>query len=95
MTPGVHFPFFNSQGSSKADIYCDFMSTTKGSVTDHPFPYSDHEALTAELRLKMLTPTETESDCKSKNQDSAAGRFTCHASRVALTMPMSADWYLD
>lgn len=90
----MHFPFFNSQGSPKADIYCDFMSTTKGSVTDHPFPYSDHEALTSELRLKMHT-NETESDSKSKNQDSAAGRFTRHASRVALTMPMSADWYLD
>lgn len=52
------------------------MSTTKGSATDNPFPYSDHEALSAELRLKTHSPAETESDGKSKNQESAAGRFT-------------------
>uniref|UniRef100_A0A3Q3B9S6 Sphingomyelin phosphodiesterase 2 n=1 Tax=Kryptolebias marmoratus TaxID=37003 RepID=A0A3Q3B9S6_KRYMA len=34
------------------DVDCDFMSTTKGSVPDQPFPYSDHEALTAQLQLK-------------------------------------------
>ena len=31
------------------------MSTTKGSVPDHAFPYSDHEALTAELRLERVS----------------------------------------
>lgn len=49
------------------------MSTTKGSVPDHPFPYSDHEALTAELRLETRTRTEAENDRKVMNQDAAAG----------------------
>lgn len=49
------------------------MSTTKGSVPDHPFPYSDHEALTAELRLETRTRTEAENDRKVMSQDAAAG----------------------
>jgi len=36
-------------------LHCDSMSTTKGSVPDHAFPYSDHEALTAELRLEPVS----------------------------------------
>uniref|UniRef100_A0A3Q0RRI4 sphingomyelin phosphodiesterase n=1 Tax=Amphilophus citrinellus TaxID=61819 RepID=A0A3Q0RRI4_AMPCI len=59
------------QGSSETDIYCDSMSTTKGSVPDRSFPYSDHEALTAELRLGVHIPTETGSDRQSKKEDSA------------------------
>lgn len=51
------------------------MSTTKGSVPDHPFPYSDHEALTAELRLETHTRTEAENDRKAISQDAAAGIF--------------------
>lgn len=62
-----------SQGSSKADIRCDFMSTTKGSVTDHPFPYSDHEALTSELRLTVHAPTETHCGRKPDSQESDTG----------------------
>nr|XP_046239037.1 sphingomyelin phosphodiesterase 2 [Scatophagus argus] len=69
---GIRIDYILFKGSSKADIYCDFMSTTKGSVPDHPFPYSDHEALTAELRLEIRTVTETDSVRESKNQDSAA-----------------------
>ncbi len=87
------FFFLISQGSSKKDIYCDFMSTTKGSVPDHPFPYSDHEALTAELRLEIHTETEAESDRQSKNQDSAAGILTRHASLMPLGTPMSFDHF--
>lgn len=49
------------------------MSTTKGSVPDHPFPYSDHEALTAELRLETRTRTEAENDRKVMSQYAAAG----------------------
>lgn len=68
-----------SQGSSKADVCCDFMSTTKGSVANHPFPYSDHEALTSELRLTVHNPTETDCGRKPGNQESATGRSANHA----------------
>ncbi|XP_044028215.1 sphingomyelin phosphodiesterase 2 [Siniperca chuatsi] len=71
---GIRIDYILFKGSSKVDICCDFMSTTKGSVPDHPFPYSDHEALTTELRLGTHTPAETGSDKQSKNQDSAAGK---------------------
>ncbi|KAM6946548.1 sphingomyelin phosphodiesterase 2 isoform 1-T2 [Lycodopsis pacificus] len=73
---GIRIDYILFKGSSKTDIYCDFMSTTKGSVPDHPFPYSDHEALTAGLRLETQTPTETGSDRQrtSKKRDSAAGK---------------------
>ncbi|XP_038551753.1 sphingomyelin phosphodiesterase 2-like [Micropterus salmoides] len=70
---GIRIDYILFKGSSKVDICCDFMSTTKGSVPDHPFPYSDHEALTTELRLETHTPTEARLDKQSKNQDSAAG----------------------
>ncbi|XP_055016986.1 sphingomyelin phosphodiesterase 2 isoform X2 [Boleophthalmus pectinirostris] len=57
-------------GSLKAEIRCDFMSTTKGSVPDKPFPYSDHEALTADLRLKPLISQETTHDNDSTHDSS-------------------------
>ncbi|TRY82184.1 hypothetical protein DNTS_000380 [Danionella cerebrum] len=38
-------------GSQRVNMKCDSLSTTKGSVPDKPFPYSDHEALTAQLSL--------------------------------------------
>lgn len=69
---GIRIDYILFKGSSKMDVSCDFMCTTKGSVPNHPFPYSDHEALTAELRLKTHTPSETGSDSQSKNQDFAA-----------------------
>lgn len=71
---GIRIDYILFKGSSEKDIYCDFMSTTKGSVPDHPFPYSDHEALTAELRMETHTPTEAERDRQAKNLDSAAGK---------------------
>lgn len=71
---GIRIDYILFKGSSKTDITCDYMCTTKGSVPDHPFPYSDHEALTAELRLKTHTPTDNGSDSQSKSQDSAAER---------------------
>ncbi|XP_041639725.1 sphingomyelin phosphodiesterase 2 isoform X2 [Cheilinus undulatus] len=71
---GIRIDYVLFKGSSKTDITCDYMCTTKGSVPDHPFPYSDHEALTAELRLKTHTPTDDGSDSQSKSQDSAAER---------------------
>lgn len=71
---GIRIDYILFKGSSEMDIHCDYMSTTKGSVPDHPFPYSDHEALTAELRLDPHTPAETGSDRQSKDQDCAAGK---------------------
>ncbi|KAM7005364.1 sphingomyelin phosphodiesterase 2 [Tautogolabrus adspersus] len=69
---GIRIDYILFKGSPKTDISCDFMCTTKGSIPDHPFPYSDHEALTAELRLKTHTPSDTGSDSQSKKQDSPA-----------------------
>lgn len=69
---GIRIDYILFKGSSKTDVYCDFMSTTKGSVPDHPFPYSDHEALTAGFRLEIHTPTEKGSERQPKCQDSAA-----------------------
>ncbi|KAJ0068646.1 hypothetical protein NL108_010334, partial [Boleophthalmus pectinirostris] len=59
---GIRIDYILFKGSLKAEIRCDFMSTTKGSVPDKPFPYSDHEALTADLRLKPLISQETTHD---------------------------------
>lgn len=81
----ISFVFlFYLQGSSKLDIHCDSMSTTKGSVPNHPFPYSDHEALTSELRLDPHTPAETGSDGQSKDQECAAGIFLWHLYNLRL-----------
>lgn len=44
------------QGSTKVSMKCESLSTTKGSVAGKPFPYSDHEALTAELTLLQSDP---------------------------------------
>ncbi|XP_015259394.1 PREDICTED: sphingomyelin phosphodiesterase 2 [Cyprinodon variegatus] len=63
---GIRIDYILFKGSSKTNVYCDFMSTTKGSVPGHPLPYSDHEALTAELRLESKIPAQTGSD---KTQD--------------------------
>ncbi|KAE8298283.1 Sphingomyelin phosphodiesterase 2 [Larimichthys crocea] len=71
---GLRIDYILYKGSPKVNIYCDYMCTTKGSVPDHPFPYSDHEALTAELRLETHTPSEAQSDKKLWKHDSAAGK---------------------
>ncbi|XP_072237801.1 sphingomyelin phosphodiesterase 2 isoform X1 [Leuresthes tenuis] len=71
---GIRIDYILFKGSSSTEIHCGFMSTTKGSVPDHPFPYSDHEALTAELTLKSNIPEEAGSNRQSKTWDSAPGR---------------------
>lgn len=65
----IHVSVVNSQGSSRANVCCDFMCTTKGSVANQPFPYSDHEAVTAHLRLKARTTA----DMVSESPNSSAG----------------------
>ncbi|KAM8915486.1 sphingomyelin phosphodiesterase 2-like isoform 2-T4 [Spinachia spinachia] len=74
---GIRIDYILFKGSSNTDIYCDFMSTTKGSVPEHPFPYSDHEALTSALRVETHAPAEAPSDGQrsSTNRDSAAGKM--------------------
>lgn len=69
---GIRIDYILFKGSSLVDIHCDSMSTTRGSVPGRPFPYSDHEALTSELRMESV---QTRSDGKSKDQDSAAGQL--------------------
>lgn len=68
---GIRIDYILFKGSSKTDIFCDSMSTTKGSVAGHPFPYSDHEALMAELRLESHDAPETGRDKKPRDQPSA------------------------
>lgn len=67
------FLFSYLQGSSKVDLHCDSMVTTKGSIPDHPFPYSDHEALTSELRLEQHAAQETRKDQHYDDKDTNAG----------------------
>ncbi|XP_014847887.1 PREDICTED: sphingomyelin phosphodiesterase 2 [Poecilia mexicana] len=69
---GIRIDYILFKGSSTAKIYCDFMSTTKGSVPGHPLPYSDHEALTAELRLESHIPAQAGSD---KTHDTPAEKL--------------------
>ncbi|XP_047437945.1 sphingomyelin phosphodiesterase 2 [Mugil cephalus] len=72
---GIRIDYILIKGSSKTSIHCDVMRTTKGSVADSPFPYSDHEALTAELRLGSHVTADTADDGQAKNKDSAAGKL--------------------
>ncbi|XP_026857557.1 sphingomyelin phosphodiesterase 2a [Electrophorus electricus] len=46
---GIRIDYILIKGSGSVNVRCESMSTTKGSVPDKPFPYSDHEALTTEL----------------------------------------------
>ncbi|KAM9757927.1 sphingomyelin phosphodiesterase 2 isoform 1-T2 [Menidia menidia] len=71
---GIRIDYILFKGSSSTQINCGVMSTTKGSVPGHPFPYSDHEALTSELRLRPHIPAEAGGDGQSKTQDSAPGK---------------------
>ncbi|XP_026055064.1 sphingomyelin phosphodiesterase 2a [Carassius auratus] len=48
---GIRIDYILMKGSQRMTVKCESLSTTKGPVADKPFPYSDHEALTAELTL--------------------------------------------
>ncbi|KAM9408566.1 sphingomyelin phosphodiesterase 2 isoform 1-T2 [Pholidichthys leucotaenia] len=72
---GIRIDYILFKGTAKVDIHCDSMSTTKGSIAGSPFPYSDHEALTAELRLESPISTETGSGGSSKTEDFATGKL--------------------
>uniref|UniRef100_A0A3P9HQ42 Sphingomyelin phosphodiesterase 2 n=1 Tax=Oryzias latipes TaxID=8090 RepID=A0A3P9HQ42_ORYLA len=68
---GIRIDYILFKGSSRAEIGCDSMSTTKGSAADSPFPFSDHEALTAELKLDSCVSAQTGNDKPCKTPDSA------------------------
>uniref|UniRef100_A0A673GJ63 sphingomyelin phosphodiesterase n=1 Tax=Sinocyclocheilus rhinocerous TaxID=307959 RepID=A0A673GJ63_9TELE len=51
---GIRIDYILMKGSQRVSMKCESLSTTKGPVADKPFPYSDHEALTAELALLRL-----------------------------------------
>lgn len=83
----------NSQGSFRANVCCDFMCTTKGSVANQPFPYSDHEAVTAHLRLKARTTA----DMVSESPNSSAGMLhpvPARAQSQGNTPPSEGDYTL-
>uniref|UniRef100_A0A8C1I906 sphingomyelin phosphodiesterase n=1 Tax=Cyprinus carpio TaxID=7962 RepID=A0A8C1I906_CYPCA len=48
---GIRIDYILMKGSQRVTMKCESLSTTKGPVADKPFPYSDHEALTAEFGL--------------------------------------------
>ncbi|XP_059383288.1 sphingomyelin phosphodiesterase 2-like [Carassius carassius] len=50
---GIRIDYILMKGSQRVTVKCESLSTTKGPVADKPFPYSDHEALTAELSLLL------------------------------------------
>ncbi|XP_061640944.1 sphingomyelin phosphodiesterase 2 isoform X2 [Phyllopteryx taeniolatus] len=70
---GIRIDYILFKGSSKANIQCASMCTTKGSVLGKAFPYSDHEALTAEFRLDVLAPSEAGGDFRTRSHDCAGG----------------------
>ncbi|XP_061582826.1 sphingomyelin phosphodiesterase 2 isoform X2 [Cololabis saira] len=72
---GIRIDYILFKGSPKTGIHCDSMSTTKGSVPNHPFPYSDHEALTAQLRLESHVPAEAGDDRQLKTHNFNAGNL--------------------
>ncbi|XP_051561827.1 sphingomyelin phosphodiesterase 2-like [Myxocyprinus asiaticus] len=60
---GIRIDYILFKGSGQVDVSCESLSTTKGPVPGQPFPYSDHEALTAEF---LLTPTKKVYGCSER-----------------------------
>ncbi|XP_029550764.1 sphingomyelin phosphodiesterase 2 isoform X1 [Salmo trutta] len=71
---GIRIDYILYKGSGRVSIQCESLSTTKGSVPDHPFPYSDHEALSAELQLQTLTQQAGGDETRGE-QDCATGKL--------------------
>ncbi|XP_051987035.1 sphingomyelin phosphodiesterase 2-like isoform X2 [Xyrauchen texanus] len=69
---GIRIDYILFKGSGQVDASCESLSTTKGPVPGQPFPYSDHEALTAEL---LLTPTKKGYGCSERE-------FGCVADKI-------------
>ncbi|KAJ8258072.1 hypothetical protein GJAV_G00192850 [Gymnothorax javanicus] len=56
---GIRIDYILFKGSKRVNVKCESLSTTKGSVPGRPFPYSDHEALSAELVLQNTEEGES------------------------------------
>ncbi|KAG9276930.1 sphingomyelin phosphodiesterase 2 [Astyanax mexicanus] len=54
---GIRIDYIFFKGSEKAQVSCESLSTSKGPIPGQPFPYSDHETLSAEL---VLYPAKVE-----------------------------------
>uniref|UniRef100_A0A8C1MCY8 sphingomyelin phosphodiesterase n=1 Tax=Cyprinus carpio TaxID=7962 RepID=A0A8C1MCY8_CYPCA len=68
---GIRIDYILMKGSQKVSMKCESLSTTKGPVADKPYPYSDHEALTAELAL--LHSEDSRQHGSSNGEDSHTG----------------------
>ncbi|KAL0978782.1 hypothetical protein UPYG_G00175110 [Umbra pygmaea] len=69
---GIRIDYIFYKGSGTVSVRCESLSTTKGSVPNQPFPYSDHEALCAELQLQNQTAGGGNT---RKEPDLAAGKL--------------------
>lgn len=76
---GIRIDYILFKGSSRVHVQCESMSTTKGSVPHQPFPYSDHEALTAELRLEPVSQTQQ----GGSGETATVGENGCPAGKLA------------
>ncbi|XP_062852753.1 sphingomyelin phosphodiesterase 2 [Trichomycterus rosablanca] len=70
---GVRIDYIFFKGTKRANVSCESLSTTKGSVPGHPFPYSDHEALNAEL---LLSPLEEEKEDSTRKNECTADKLS-------------------
>ncbi|XP_055044224.2 sphingomyelin phosphodiesterase 2a isoform X1 [Misgurnus anguillicaudatus] len=68
---GIRIDYILIKDSKTVGMKCESLSTTKGSVAHKPFPYSDHEALTAELAL--LQSEESKQQGQRNIRDSDTG----------------------
>ncbi|XP_076133004.1 sphingomyelin phosphodiesterase 2a [Alosa pseudoharengus] len=65
---GIRIDYILMKGSNSVCVKCESMSTTKGSVPDKPFPYSDHESLTSQL---LVQHTEGMDRTRERHTDSS------------------------
>ncbi|XP_035380083.1 sphingomyelin phosphodiesterase 2 isoform X2 [Electrophorus electricus] len=71
---GIRIDYVFFKGSRKVDVRCESLSTTKGVVPPgQPFPYSDHEALSADL---FLCPSEEGKGDSTQEKDNTAGKLS-------------------
>ncbi|XP_076870012.1 sphingomyelin phosphodiesterase 2 isoform X2 [Brachyhypopomus gauderio] len=70
---GIRIDYVFFKGSKRVDVRCESLTTTKGVVPGHPFPYSDHEALCAEL---LLCPSEEGKGESVPEKDNTAGKLS-------------------
>lgn len=64
---GIRIDYILMKGSQRVSMKCESLSTTKGPVADKPFPYSDHEALTAKLALLRSEDSRQHGDSNAED----------------------------